>query len=191
MVSYDDVYHNVIANQLGNVIVCRDIDSANRISRKMNNRYRVVTLEGEVINIGGSITGGSIKTTHSIISDKRDLELYRLKRDEVTSLIAELDKQIKESEELVHAKEDDIYKEKANLVAIEEKIHINKNEINLLSDELSKVKSELNSLGHVVDESLSKEEDRIMKLFYEVARDKEEVQKNIVVKTKEKDKTRA
>ena len=53
---------------------------------------------------------------------------------------------------------------------------------------MTNVKNELNSLGHVVDESLSKEEERIMKLFYEVSRDKEELQKNINIKTKEKDK---
>lgn len=187
LVSYDKIYYNVVANQLGNVIVVRDIDSANRISRKINNRYKIVTLEGEVYNVGGSITGGSLKITRSVISDKRDLDLCLMKKDEVTSLIQELDKQVEEYNDLIHLKEEEIYKEKTKLIEIEEKIRTNKNDVILLKGELESVESELTSLGHVVDSSLSKEEEKIMKLFYEVSRDKEELQKNILVKVKEKD----
>jgi len=188
LVDYDKVYYSVVSNQLGNVIVVRDIDSANRISRKINNRYKIVTLDGEVINVGGSITGGSLKITRSIISDKRDLDLCLMKKDEVNSLIVELDKQVEEYNDLIHLKEDEIYKEKTKLVGIEEVIRTNKNDVTLLKSELDSVKTELDSLGHVVDSSLSKEEERIMNLFYEVSRDKEELQKTISVKMKEKDK---
>jgi len=188
LVEYDNIYHSVVSNQLGNVIVVRDLDSANRISRKIYNKYKIVTLDGEVINVGGSITGGSLKVTRSVISDKRDLDLANLKRNEINTLILELDKQVEEYNDLIHLKEEEIYKEKTKLVSIEEQIRTNKNEITLLNNELSNVESELSSLGHVVDSSLSKEEERIMSLFYEVSRDKEELQKNINVRLKEKDK---
>jgi len=187
IIDYDKIYYNVISNQLGNVIVVKDLDSANRISRKINNRYKIVTLDGEVINVGGSITGGSLKITRSIISDKRDLDLCLLQKNEISSLIDELDKQVEEYNDLIRLKEEEIYKEKTQLIGIEEKIRTNKNDIILLKGELENVESELVSLGHVVDSSLSKEEERIMKLFYEVNRDKEELQKNISVKNKDKD----
>ena len=188
VVEYDKIYHNVVSNQLGNVILVKDLDSANRISRKINNRYKIVTLDGEVINVGGSITGGSLKITRSVISDKRDLDLCLLQRNEINSLIVELDKQVEEYNELIHLKEEDIYKEKTKLISIEEKIRTNKNDSILLKSELESVEAELVSLGHVVDSSLSKEEEKIMKLFYEVSRDKEELQKSINVKVSEKDK---
>ena len=188
VVEYDKIYHNVVSNQLGNVILVKDLDSANRISRKINNRYKIVTLDGEVINVGGSITGGSLKITRSVISDKRDLDLCLLQRNEINSLIVELDKQVEEYNELIHLKEEDIYKEKTKLISIEEKIRTSKNDVILLKSELESVESELVSLGHVVDSSLSKEEEKIMKLFYEVSRDKEELQKSINVKVAEKDK---
>lgn len=188
LVKYDNIYHNVISNQLGNVIVAKDLDSANVISRKINNRYKIVTLGGEVINVGGSVTGGSLRISRSVISDKKDLELATLKKEEINNLIKELDEQVEELNNKINLKEEAIYKEKTNLVSIEEKIRSNKNEINILSNELTTVKQELNSLGHIVDDSISKEEERIMKLFYEVTRDKEELQKNILVKNKEKDK---
>lgn len=188
VVEYDKIYHSVVSNQLGNVILVKDLDSANRISRKINNRYKIVTLDGEVINVGGSITGGSLKVTRSVISDKRDLDLCLLQRTEINSLINELDKQVEEYNELIHLKEEDIYKEKTKLISIEEKIRTNKNDVILLKGELESVEAELNSLGHVVDSSLSKEEEKIMKLFYEVSRDKEELQKSINVKVSERDK---
>jgi len=188
LVEYENIYHSVVSNQLGNVIVVSNLDSANRISRKINNKYKIVTLEGEVINVGGSITGGSLKITRSIISDKRDLDLAILQKSEINNLISELDKQVEEYNDMIHLKEEEIYKEKTKLVSIEEQIRTNKNEITLLNSELSTIESELSSLSHVVDSSLSKEEDRIMSLFYEVSRDKEELQKNINVKLKEKDK---
>ena len=188
LVEYNNIYHSVVSNQLGNVIVVRDLDSANRISRKISNKYKIVTLEGEVINVGGSITGGSLKITRSVISDKRDLDIANLKKNEINTLISELDKQIEEYNDMIHLKEEEIYKEKTKLVALEEQIRNNKNDIILLKNGLSTIESELLSLGHVVDSSLSKEEERIMSLFYEVSRDKEELQKNINVKSKEKDK---
>lgn len=59
LVKYDLKYKNIIENQLGNVIVAKDIDSANTISRSINYRYRVVTLDGNLLHVGGSLTGGS------------------------------------------------------------------------------------------------------------------------------------
>ena len=61
LVNYDIKYENIIENLLGNVIVIDNIDNANIISRKINYKYRIVTIEGEVLNVGGSLTGGSIK----------------------------------------------------------------------------------------------------------------------------------
>ena len=171
---YRDESEETFLNKKGEVEEIKDLDSANRISRKINNRYKIVTLEGEVINVGGSITGGSLKVTRSVISDKRDLDLCLLQRNEINTLISELDKQVEEYNDLIHLKEEEIYKEKTKLVSIEEQIRTNKNEVILLKSEFESVEAELNSLGHVVDSSLSKEEERIMSLFYEVSRDKEE-----------------
>ena len=56
LINFDTKYSNVIKNQLGNVLVTNNIDSANAISKKINYRYKIVTLDGEVLNVGGSIT---------------------------------------------------------------------------------------------------------------------------------------
>ena len=73
LINFDTKYSNVIKNQLGNVLVTNNIDSANAISKKINYRYKIVTLDGEVLNVGGSITGGNLKQNRNIISDKYEL----------------------------------------------------------------------------------------------------------------------
>lgn len=66
---------NVIYNQLGNVLLVDTIDNASALSRAVFARYKVVTLDGEIINVGGSLTGGSFKNQSSNFASKRELEM--------------------------------------------------------------------------------------------------------------------
>ena len=70
LVRYDTKYYNIVMNQLGNIIVTSDINSAIAISKKINHRYRVISLDGEIVHVGGVMTGGSFKSNNSYISDK-------------------------------------------------------------------------------------------------------------------------
>ena len=60
LVSFNPKYSNIINYLLGNIIVVDNIDTANILSKKINFLNRIVTLDGDVINVGGSITGGNI-----------------------------------------------------------------------------------------------------------------------------------
>lgn len=73
-ITYDDKIGNVVLNQLGNIIVAKDLETANAISKAVFARYRVVTLEGDIVNVGGSLTGGSINQQRSSLVQKRELE---------------------------------------------------------------------------------------------------------------------
>lgn len=73
-ITYDDKISNVVLNQLGNIIVANDLETANAISKAIFARYRVVTLEGDIVNVGGSLTGGSINQQRSSLVQKRELE---------------------------------------------------------------------------------------------------------------------
>ena len=63
LVSYDAKYAGVVENQIGNVLVCNDIDSANRLSKKISAKYKIVTPDGDVVHVGGSLSGGSYRIT--------------------------------------------------------------------------------------------------------------------------------
>ena len=74
---------NVILNQLGNVILADDIDHAYEISKATYARYKVVTLDGNIVNVGGSLTGGTVNRQQSSILQKRELEKVKEKLDEL------------------------------------------------------------------------------------------------------------
>lgn len=78
LVSYDVAYEAVISNLLGTVIVTKDLKGANEMARELQFRCRFVTLDGSVVNPGGSMTGGALKQkTTSLISRKVELEEMR------------------------------------------------------------------------------------------------------------------
>lgn len=74
LLKYDKKYKNCILNLLGRVLVFEDIDSAIIAFRK-NPAFKMVTLDGEIINPSGSITGGSFKKSLSLLSRKREINL--------------------------------------------------------------------------------------------------------------------
>ena len=188
LVRYDKKYHNIIANNLGNIIVSNDIDSATRISRIVGNRYKVVTLDGDLFNIGGSITGGSLKYSKSIISYKQDLERLNKKKEEITSILKEYELSISEQNKEIELLENNIYQEKSNLYSISEQIKNTNNLISELSNKLNYTNTNLNSLEHVIDSSLDEEENRIIEKYYEVSCKKNETEKMLDNITKKRDK---
>ncbi|MGM2835918.1 chromosome segregation protein SMC, partial [Bacillus cereus group sp. Bce025] len=58
LVQYNNKYENVVSNLLGTVIVAKDLRGANELAKQLQYRYRIVTIEGDVVNPGGSMTGG-------------------------------------------------------------------------------------------------------------------------------------
>ncbi len=80
LVSFDSKYKNIYLNILGRTAIVDTMDSAIRIARKNGHKFRIVTLDGQVINAGGSMTGGSVSKNVGIIS--RANEVSSLKEEE-------------------------------------------------------------------------------------------------------------
>ena len=74
LVECDEKYRGIVKSLLGRILIATDIDSANKIARAMNFRYRIVTLDGQVINAGGSFTGGSLSSDGRILSRRVQIE---------------------------------------------------------------------------------------------------------------------
>ncbi len=87
LLSYDQRYDNIIKNLLGRTVVCEDMDSAISIGKRYSNRFKIVTLDGQVINAGGSMTGGSRTQNSGILSRGTEIEkLAAAVRDEQKKL---------------------------------------------------------------------------------------------------------
>ncbi|MCF6137077.1 chromosome segregation protein SMC [Pseudalkalibacillus berkeleyi] len=75
LVGYEERHRNIIENLLGNVVIAIDLEGANELASILNHRYRIVTLDGDVVNPGGSMSGGSQKQkNNSLLSRQRELE---------------------------------------------------------------------------------------------------------------------
>jgi chromosome segregation protein SMC len=74
LVSADAMYSSLVSNLLGRIIVVSDIDKAVIIAKKYRYEYRLVTLEGDLFNTGGSISGGAYKNASNLLGRKRELE---------------------------------------------------------------------------------------------------------------------
>jgi len=74
LVSCDSSLSNIVYNLLGNVVICEDLDAASAMAKKCAYRFRVVTLDGQVINAGGSFTGGQIGKNVGVFSRQSELE---------------------------------------------------------------------------------------------------------------------
>lgn len=92
LVKCDGKYRTIVGHLLGRILVVDNIDSAIRISRKYKQSLRIVTLEGELINPGGAMTGGAFKNSSNLLGRKREL-------DELDGQIASLKEQLKKTEE--------------------------------------------------------------------------------------------
>ena len=188
VVKYDSKYYNVVSNQVGNVLLVDNIDNANKISKVINQRYKIVTLDGDIVHIGGTMTGGSLNTSKSIFEEKHELETLRVKRREIAEVIATLEENIKSSTSKLEDNSEKIRQKEIVLIQTQEKYNAKKSSLDITNEEYNNIINELRSLENLVDSSLSKEEDRIMKLYYKTSREKEEVAREIARSTKEKDK---
>ena len=96
LVTYDARYDGIFQNLLGRTVVVEDLDCGVSMARRYQNRFRIVTLDGQVINRGGSMTGGSVSRSAGVLS--RASELSGL-REQLTGLKASLGQAAHRAEE--------------------------------------------------------------------------------------------
>ncbi len=183
LVTYDSKYYNIIMNQLGNIIVTNDMNSAIAISKKINHKYKVITLDGEVIHIGGIMSGGSNGKTSSYISDKYELEQLKNSIEPINSEIKSIENSLELNNKELNKLKDCIYNTNIEIVKLDEQIN-NKNEsLNSLNKELTDVKNEIDNLSN---NSLDKELDSVINDYYKHEQKKIELEKSLELLTNEK-----
>ena len=74
LVRFDGKYRNIFENLLGRTVIAEDLDYGIAMARKYQNAFRIVTLDGQVINRGGSMTGGSVSRGSGVLSRAAELE---------------------------------------------------------------------------------------------------------------------
>jgi len=129
LVKCDSRYENIIKYLLGRTIICENINHAGRIAEKTAYQFKIVTLDGQVINAGGSFTGGSTVKKSSLLSNKNEIE--NLKKKNI------------EHEERQNAIQKEIDGIIAGISKLSERDRILKGELNAHISELYKIDSEI------------------------------------------------
>ena len=96
LVQFDKRYTEIFNNLLGRTVVVEDMDCGIAIARKYGNRFRIVTLDGQVLNRGGSMTGGSVSRSAGILSRANELKELTARREALTE---KLDAALREADE--------------------------------------------------------------------------------------------
>ena len=140
LVKCDKKYQNVVLNLLGKTIVVDNIETGIKISKTDKHSYKIVTLDGDIINTSGAMTGGSIlKKTFNLLGRKAEID--RLKGD-IYNIDKKLEKVVTEKEEFIKQNEDIIKKTKMlsdNLQAIEIEFAKVNEKKNAIDSELDKI----------------------------------------------------
>lgn len=100
LVSYDDQYRSIVENLLGRTVVVDDLDHAMAMARKYSNRFRIVTLDSQVMNVGGSMTGGSAARNSGLLVRAGALRDLQKKQEQLTRQLGELETQLQDAERL-------------------------------------------------------------------------------------------
>ena len=183
LVTYDSKYYNIIMNQLGNIIVSSNINSAIVISKKINHRYRVISLDGELIHVGGIMTGGSLKTNSSYISDKYELEKLKGSIENINNEIKEYETKASTLNDELTIIKDNIYK--SNIETIKNNELLNNKEL-LLDNTHKDLEMITNEINNLTDNSLDKELNKVIEEYYVHEQRKIELEKSLELYNKEK-----
>lgn len=187
LVSYDKKYYNIIVNQLGNVVVAKDIDCANMISKRINYRYRVVTLDGNMLHVGGSITGGNKINNRNVITLKYELENLINEYKKVLEDISKIEDNMNITDANIASESDKLYLLNKNKTVLEDEISSKKMAVSELNDMLDDLKHEAVSINNMLGGSLSNEEDMVIKEYYAALKDKEMITNNLESLSNERD----
>ncbi len=106
LVDFDASYENIVYNLLGTIVIAKDLKGANALAGILQHRFRIVTLEGDVVNPGGSMTGGAVKQkSNSLLSRGRELDSISAKLEEMEHKTALLEDQVKTLKKKIDEKE--------------------------------------------------------------------------------------
>lgn len=177
--NFDPKYRNVVLNALGNVIVVDNLTNATNVAKIINHMYKIVTLDGDIINAGGSITGGTNKSVTSMMSQKFELEnKIKLLNSKVNEI------KLKEEEINAHDKDVTILERKVfdannELNSAKDYLLRKNNELESLNNNLISVNNEINGNEGLLNNDISSKLQEILDEYYKVNGEKEKLELNI------------
>ncbi len=170
LVSYEPKYETIAQYLLGRTVVADNIDNASVIAKKYAYKFRIVTLDGQIINAGGSYTGGSAASRSGIMSRGTDIEKLEARIKASEAKIAELTREIKEALEEKDEAQSFIEGIRNDLSNTDSALYKNDGDIKLYSEKIAACNERIEKTRAQLDEySSGAISDRIKRLGEEKA----------------------
>lgn len=165
LISYDEKYRDILENILGRTIVIENIDEGIKFARETGHKYKVVTLDGEILNPGGSLTGGSLKSSGNILSRKRLINEFNEKiktiKEENVAIgekIVSIEKELLKCQENIKHYEEEIKVLDKKLIINNSSYARYEEEINAFLSNIKKLETEKENLGSNLNYTIQKKE---------------------------------
>lgn len=151
LVGFDERYRGVMENLLGRTVIVEDLNAGIEINKKARSGFRIATLKGDIINPGGSMTGGSMqKREFSLVGREREIDDLKTRS---AALVKEQEKMTREAEELeagltemngeLSARTEALHAKDVEIATHSEKLDIIKKYVDEAADELKKADTEI------------------------------------------------
>lgn len=177
---YNHKYENIIKNQFGIVLLSPNIDSATRLSHLIRNRYKIITLDGDVINPGGSMSGGSLYKSRSSITIKQELLNLKNKKKTLEEELKDISNEINEISNIESKTEEKLFELSKAEFNLKESYDNKNNDLKSKLDELALITKESENLNSIKNNSLNEKEQELIKLYHDKNLEKETIQIKIV-----------
>ena len=141
-VSCDHQYEVIRENLLGNVLIADTLVHANEIGRAMRYRYKIVTLDGDVVNVGGSMSGGSQKNQSSVLTMQREHQEITSQLEGQKMKCSLYTKQLHELQQKITSHENEFVEWKVAYATLEQIVSVKKQKADRLQDELHELSPE-------------------------------------------------
>ena len=169
------------------MIILISVDDLKQVIKKIDYKYRVVTLDGEILHVGGSLTGGSIKT-RNIITDRYELENSLRLQEKYEDEQKNIENEINRIDYELKAVEDKLYLANKEKISIVETINSRKNTIKEINNRLESITDEINTSTSTLNKTIENDEEMILKEYYQAQDQKSKIESELEILNNNKTK---
>lgn len=183
LVNTNPEFERVIKFLLGRILVVDNLDNGFKISRRLGNSLKIVTLAGDVINAGGSVTGGHISSNQNLLGRKREIEELKEAAEKYSALLNDKNDKLNNAIKAIKNISEAISDIKATINDKTNLIGMNASKINMLQEQADKTASAIKKYTeemHYIQEESTKYKEDLKKIFLQT----EELKKQVEEKEK-------
>ena len=157
-VDYDEEFSIVASSLLGNVLVCERLIHANELARLLRYQYKIITIDGEVVHKGGSMTGGKVRDSYSPITIKKELQQVESKLEKELLISETLNADLNKTRIQLKELEDTKVQLQVAIAKLQPLVEVKKSKYEKLNDEYKEINPQ------AVEDASTKDDELIVKL---------------------------